>query len=215
MGTRLPSAGALLLLMTACASGPPPPPSTPRSTASASTSQAIVPTPSLTLTPTPSPSFLAAVGPQCSAADLLVGVTPASGAGGSGEVILLFTDRGSHPCTLRGTPIVRFVDAKGRIVASPSVRASLGGMFPTYPNNGVGLVPLPPTTASGGYGVRGQAALPLQYSDLMCATSVASVRVILSSGTLSAPLQLPGAPFRPCLAPTVSVNPFQPAEYRG
>jgi hypothetical protein len=134
------------------------------------------------------------------------------GAGGSGITFLIFTDHGAGPCTLRGTPTVRFFDDQGRTPTRPSVQAEPTGMFPTIPNSGVGLVPLAASGASGTIGIRGQAAIPLQYSDNQCATAVATVSVVLPSGALMAPFQLFGNNFPGCTPAAVVVNPFQPAE---
>lgn len=134
------------------------------------------------------------------------------GAGGSGIAFLIFTDRGTGRCTLRGTPTVRFFDDQGRTPAKPSVRAEPTGMFPTIPNSGVGLVPLVDPGASGSSGVRGQAALPLQYSDMQCPTSVATVAVVFPSGTLKVSFQFFSNDFAGCTPAAVAVNPFQPAE---
>jgi hypothetical protein len=134
------------------------------------------------------------------------------GAGGSGITYLIFTDRGAGPCTLRGTPTVRFFDDQGRIPASPSVQAVSTGVFPTIPNSGVGLVRSTDPGASGTGGIRGQAALPLQYSDNQCPTPVARVSVVLPSGSLTVPIQLFGNNFAGCTPAAVVVNPFQPGE---
>jgi Protein of unknown function (DUF4232) len=166
-------------------------------------------------TPTTAPSFLPLVGPTCKAADLSLRVGIQGGAGGSGELLLVFTDRGPGPCTLRGTPSVRLLDASGRVLSSPPVDDRPGGMFPTYPNAGVGLVPLSSAGVTGAAGIRGQAELPLQYLDSMCATAIAGVRVTLPTGNLSTSVPPLGGNFPGCFQPSVSVNPFQPAEYVG
>jgi hypothetical protein len=85
---------------------------------------------------------------------------------------------------------------------------------PTFPNNGVGLIPLSNqgTSPGPGYqgGIRGQAALPLQYSDI-CANSVAAIRIRIGGASFTLPLTL-GGDGGNCES-TLFVNPFQPAEY--
>ena len=107
---------------------------------------------------------------------------------------------------------MQFLDSHGRVLATPTVRDEPTGYVPTIPNSGVGLLPLSDPGQPGASGVRGQAALPLQYSDNECATSVAAVQLTLSSGSLTAALTLPGSDFSGCLTAPVTVNPFQPAE---
>lgn len=177
--------------------------------------QAGSPTPATTGAATPfgtPKTFLAAIGPLCKASDLEMRIGVQGGAGGSGITYLIFTDHGTGPCTLRGTPTVRFVDDHGRTPARPSVEAEPTGMFPTIPNSGVGLAPLTNSGASGSSGVRGQAALPLQYSDNQCPTPAATVSVVFPSGTLTMPFRLFGSNFAGCTPAAVAVNPFQPAE---
>jgi hypothetical protein len=177
--------------------------------------QVVSPTPAATAAVTPAATpqaFLAAIGPPCKASDLEMRGGVVGGAGGSGIAFLIFTDHGTGPCTLRGTPTLRFFDGQGRTPAKPSVRAEATGMFPTIPNSAVGLVPLADPGASGSSGVRGQAALPLQYSDNQCPTPVASVSIVFPSGTLTMPFQLFGSNFAGCTPAAVAVNPFQPAE---
>jgi hypothetical protein len=184
-------------------------------------------TPSLRATPTVQPtataptsaapgSFLPPIGPPCSTTQLAMRLGQQSGAGGNGITYLIFTDRGTAPCTLRGTPSVQLLGANGKPLATPSVQYATTGMFPTLPNNGVGLIPLadqgtPPGPLPEG-GIRGQASLPLQYPHDGCANSVAGVTVHLASGDLATPLTIPG-PATDCQLTSVFVNPFQPAEY--
>lgn len=125
--------------------------------------------------------------------------------------MLVFTDRGPTPCVLQGTPQVRFLDDKGE-TSAVSVVYSSQGMFPTWPNDGVGLVPL--STQPPPRGVRGQAGLPMQGSSLMCPFNASRAVISLPSGALVAWLGIDGTgpSFAGCLPPSVTVNPFQPAE---
>ena len=159
--------------------------------------------------------FLPPTGPTCPAAGLSARVGPQGGAAGSGIQYIVFTNGGRDACSVRGIPVVEFLDSHGRVLVTPSVRNDSSGMFPTTPNSGIGLTPLLDGGASGAVGVRGQAALPLQYSDNECATSVAAVRVTFPSGGLVVSIALPGGDFPGCVPPAVSVNPFQPAEASG
>jgi len=100
------------------------------------------------------------------------------------------------------------VDAQAQARAAGSRRIAA----PATPNSGVGLLPLSDAGMSGSGGIRGQAGLPLQYSDNECATSVARAQVVMPSGSLSSEFRLFGSTFPGCQPPRVSVNPFQPAE---
>jgi hypothetical protein len=203
-----------LAMFPACAS------SLPRSTASTVTPGQSAPTvstaqptaPAVPIVTAPTEGFLSAAGPPCSVLDLTLRLGVQGGAGGNGVALLVVTDKGDGPCTLRGTPSVSFLDSSGRMLATPSVDHQPSGYFPATPNSGVGLLPLSDPGMSGSAGIRGQAALPLQYSDNECATSVARAQIVLPSGSLSAAFQLFGSAFPGCQPPSVSVNPFQPAE---
>ena len=170
-----------------------------------------VPLPTATPMPTP---FLPAAGPPCTASQLEVR-DGGSGAGLSNQVMyLIFTDRGKNECTLRGYPGVQLLDSHDRLLATPNVVESSMNYVPTFPNNGVGLIPLsnqgtPPGPGYEG-GVRGQASLPLQDSDI-CANSVAAIRIRIGGGPFTLPLML-GGDGGNCES-TLFVNPFQPAEY--
>ena len=169
-------------------------------------------TPAIPSATAPTSGFLSATGPPCSAHNLTLRLGVQGGAGGNGVALLAFTNRGDRPCTLQGTPEVSFLDSAGRILSTPSVDHQPSGYFPATANSGVGLLPLSDAGMSGSGGIRGQAVLPLQYSDNECATSVARAQVVLPSGSLSAEFQLFGSTFPGCQPPRVSVNPFQPAE---
>jgi len=177
--------------------------------ATSSTPAAVIPSSS---SPSPTAAFLPAIGPQCTAQQLQMRSVGEIAAGaGSAMSLVVFTDLNPEPCVLRGTPVVHFLDAQGQVIATVSVQSAPGGMFPTEPNSGVGLVPL--STATSSSGVRGQAGLPLQYSHLMCATRIVGIAVTLPTGTLTAPLDgLEGSDFPGCSSGSVTVNPFQPAE---
>jgi hypothetical protein len=127
--------------------------------------------------------------------------------------LVVFTDLGPGPCALRGTPVVHFLDASGDVLTAVSVMDAPSGMFPTLPNNGVGLMTL--STGAGLPPVRGQAGLPLQYAHSMCATGIRGIAVTLPTGRLTTSLQLDGSNFPGCLPASVTVNPFQPAEAYG
>lgn len=189
----------------------------PFATPSASPETTAQPTASAVPSATPTPSsFLSPTGPACSAATLEMRVGQQGGAGGNGVTYLIFTDRGSSPCVLRGTPTVQFLDSRGRVLRIPSVRDSSSGMFPTYPNNGVGLLPLPSQGTPPGPlpegGVRGQASLPLQYAHDGCANALAAVRVGFATGNLTVSMTIPGASTN-CALSSITINPFQPAEF--
>ena len=160
--------------------------------------------------PSASATFVALVGPPCRAADLAGRVGLQSGAGGNGVTFLILTDRGRDRCVLRGTPIVAFLDEHGREV-SLAVRYEPSGYFPAIPNDGVGLLPFADGSSGVVVGIRGEAVLPLQYSDLDCSTPVAAIRVSMDEGTVTIPATLPLGNTPGCLKPAIIVNPFQPA----
>lgn len=225
LAIELLAAGALavlvigLILVLAHNAQPTPNPAITHPTASATASPTGTATPSpLPTTPTPSPiSFLAPVSPPCSAAHLQIRVGQVLGAAGNGVTYLIFTDRGSNPCTLRGTPNVQLLDSRGRLLTTPPVRDSSSGYIPTYPNNGVELLPLTTEGASQGPapegGVRGQASLPLQYGQDGCNNSVAAIRIEVAGGTFTVPLHIPQPGAQGCEVTRMFVNPFQPAEF--
>ena len=225
LAIELLAAGALavlvigLILALAHGTQPTPKPAITHPTASATVSPTATPTTSPpAATPTPSPmSFLAPVGPPCRAAHLQIRVGQVLGAGGNGITYLIFTDRGSTPCTLRGTPSVQLLDGRGRLLTTPSVSDSSSGYIPTYPNNGVELLPLKAEGASQGPapegGVRGQASLPLQYTQDGCNNSVAAIRIEVAGGTFTVPLHIPQPGAQGCEVTKMFVNPFQPAEF--
>ena len=210
------------LFLAACTSGGVHP--SPTATASATITASAVPssspepTPTSSPPPTPSPTpFLAAVGPPCSAAHLQIRVGQVNGAGGNGIAYLIFTDRGTTPCRLRGTPSVQLLDGRGRLLTMPSVTDSSSGYIPTYPNNGVELLPFTTEGASPGPapegGIRGQASLPLQYGQDGCNNSVAAIRLEVAGGTFTVPLTIPQPGAQGCEVTRMFVNPFQPAEF--
>lgn len=174
-----------------------------------------------TLTPTtstPSPmTFLAPVGPRCSASQLEVR-TGMSGAGlGNGVSYIIFTDRGTAPCVLRGTPGVQLLDERRRVLIDPHTQDLPMNYVPTMANGGVGLIPLTNEGAAPGPnpegGIRGQASLPVQYYDDGCDNNlVAALRITLPGGTLTIPFSLPGGG-PGCNTSVISINPFQPAEF--
>jgi hypothetical protein len=179
-------------------------------------------------TPTPSPmptatplatsaiAYLPAIGPPCLASQLEVRVGEGFSNLSNAVLYLIFTDRGSARCTLRGTPIVQLLDNRGRALTSPPLKDTPSGYIPALPNDGVGLLAL----QSGGVapgpspegGIRGQAALPLQYYADGCDAFIAAIRIRVGGGIFTVPLTLSGsAPG--CQTTTIFVNPFQPAEY--
>jgi len=99
----------------------------------------------------------------------------------------------------------------------PSVSDSSSGYIPTYPNNGVELLPLTTEGASPGPapegGIRGQAALPLQYTEDGCNNAVAAIRLEVAGGTFTVPLTIPQPGAQGCEVTRMFVNPFQPAEF--
>ena len=206
--------GGFILLRHPGSAGPPSKPTPAAVTA---------PTPTTMPTPTPPaampiPSYLPASGPVCMPSQLEMRLGEFWGTGGSGITYLIFTDRGAAPCTLRGTPAVTLLGTDGRPLAVPAIVKAASGMIPTHPNDGVGLIPLAEQGTAPGPdpegGVRGQASLPLQYSD-SCANSVTAVAVDFGSARLTVPLTLgvpEGAP-HDCELTSVVVNPFQPAEF--
>lgn len=174
--------------------------------------------PTLIPTPTSVSSYLPAAGPSCLPSQLEMRVGRQAGAGGNGITYLIFTDRGEARCVLRGTPRVTLLGSDGRALAVPSIVDTASGMFKTYPNDGVGLIPLADQGTSPGPvpegGVRGQASLPLQNTHDGCATSVAAAAVDLGGARLTVPLTLIGTTEAgSCQITEVDVNPFQPAEF--
>jgi hypothetical protein len=93
---------------------------------------------------------------------------------------LIFTDRGSAPCTLSGFPrSVRLLDGHGNVVTEYQVVLADGGYMTTYPNDGVELLPTVAPTAA----YTGQADLLLQLDTTLCGrTAVATVLVTLRDG---------------------------------
>ncbi|MGH7685245.1 MAG: DUF4232 domain-containing protein [Candidatus Dormibacteria bacterium] len=203
--------GGLVVLRHSSSGGPPKP--TPAVIAPPFPGTINTPIP---VSPTAVSAYLPASGPPCSASQLELRLGQQGGAGGNGYTYLIFTDRGTAPCVLRGTPTVTLLGGDGRPLTVPSVTESPSGMFKTLANDGVGLVPLTDQGTAPGRlpegGQRGQAALPLQYPRDGCANSVATVSVELGGGRLTVPLTLPGAVSN-CQVTLVEVNPFQPAEY--
>jgi Protein of unknown function (DUF4232) len=189
-------------------------PSTPGAASSSHPSPE--PSPSATLSPavTPSPSgFLPALGPMCRSSQLRVRVGIQGGAGGNGITYLVFTDHGAGSCKLDGTPTVRFLNAHGGILSTVRVVDASGGYVPTFANNGVGLLPLADAGSPGSNGVRGQAALPLQYRDGACPSAVRQVQVVLTTGIITTPVAISGLQSPDCTPLSVVVNPFQPADW--
>ena len=212
---KAPVAGAPIATSSASSSAKLTPSSTPTPSVSASLSPTVL---GPSVTPSPSPSFLPAIGPPCSAPDLQMRLGQQYVASQNGIVFLIFTDRGSAPCTLQGTPEVQFLDASGDSTG-PTVQdePSGGGYFYTLPTDGVGLIPLGTEGTAPGPGweggIRGQASLPLQYDPAGCANSIAAVEVTISSEVFSAPLTIGGQ--TPCNFSNMSITPFQPAEFDG
>jgi hypothetical protein len=192
----------------------------PSPTVTASSLPSVSPEPTAPPPTTASPSpilFLTPVSPPCTADHLEVRVGQQGGALGNGIVDLIVTDRGKTPCTLRGTPNVQLLDARGRLLTVPSVRDSPSGYIPTYPNDGVELLPLAAEGASPGPfpegGIRGQASLPLQYGQDGCNNAVAATRVEVAGGIFTVPLTIPQPGAEGCEVTRMFVNPFQPAEF--
>jgi hypothetical protein len=179
-------------------------------------SVAITPPPRATASIAPIPtSFLPAVGPQCTASQLEVRVGSSFGALGNGITYVIFTDRGTRRCTLRGTPSVQLLDARGRPLSTPPTVDVASGYIPTLPNGGVGLLPLSSEGVAPGPnpegGIRGQASLPIQYQDGGCNGAIAAIRIRVGGGTFTVRLSLGGGPG--CQADKVFISPFQPAEF--
>lgn len=131
-------------------------------------------------------------------------------AAGSGETRVLFVDVGSAPCTLSGTPPVQFIGTDGQVLTGLVVTGTALDAFPVWPNDGVGLIPM--AAGSSPRMVRGQAALSLQYTHLMCATHIAAMQVTLPTGTLTVNVRLQGFDNAACVSPKIDVNAFEPAE---
>jgi hypothetical protein len=189
----------------------------PRPTVSAAPSLSPEPTATPSPVATPAPiAYLPALGPLCSASELQVRVGVGFSALGNGVTYLIFTNRGSARCTLRGTPIIQLLDARGRPLSYPPVIYRASGYIPTLPNGGVGLLPLGSEGVSPGPypegGVRGQASLPFQYAADGCQNAIAFVRIHVDGGTFTIRMGLSGGG-QPCRTTAVYVNPFQPAEY--
>ncbi|MFZ0129030.1 MAG: DUF4232 domain-containing protein [Candidatus Dormiibacterota bacterium] len=192
----------------------------PRATASIAPTFTVQPTPTPASTPLPTPapvptSFLPAVGPPCTASQLEVRLGSSFGALGNGITYVIFTDRGTRRCTLRGTPSVQLLDARGRPLSTPATVDRASGYVPTLPNGGVGLLPLSNEGAAPGSnpegGIRGQASLPIQYQDGGCNSAIAAIRIRVGGGTFTVRLTLAGGPG--CQPDTIFISPFQPAEF--
>ena len=175
--------------------------------------------PEPTPTPLPTPSSPPAGLQVCRSSDLAA--NPGQGGGGLGHygMPLIFTNRGTRPCTLRGFPTsVHLLDAGGHGVTQYRLALVDGGYIPSYANAGVELLP---GIASGGPNdpVSGQAYLLLQMAVPVCGSAqVATVVVTMRDGGLfrfHAPfggVQVPGC------APTqqypVMVSSFQQPGYQ-
>lgn len=192
----------------------------PLATASIAPTFTVQPTavPSVTPLPTPWPvptSFLPAVGPPCTASQLEVRVGSSFGALGNGITYVIFTDRGTRRCTLRGTPSVQLLDTRGRPLSTPPTVDVSSGYVPTLPNGGVGLLPLGSEGAAPGPnpegGIRGQASMPIQYQDGGCNGAIAAIQIRVGGGTFTVRLTLGGGPG--CQPDKVLISPFQPAEF--
>ena len=207
-------AGGLVLLRHSSVGGPAPKP-TP----------GVITAPTPTTIHTPLPPSTTPSGSPCAAAQLEMRLGWYKGTGGNALTYLIFTNLGTTPCLLQGTPRVSFLGSDGLPLTTPSVVDAPSGYFPSDPNDGVALIPLTdegtgPGPAPEG-GVRGQASLPLQYQN-GCANSVAAVAVDVGGGRLVEPFTLntivPGGNLN-CQSVAaggtfvVTVNPFQPAEY--
>lgn len=137
-----------------------------------------------------------------------------AGAGSAAEILVL-TDAGSHRCKLDGTPEVRFLDERGRVVPLAVLGQTGGlGFFPAIANSGVGLLPLASAGTTGTAGIRGQAGVEIEWPDGMCALSapIARVAIILPTGTLSVPLQIEGFGSTGCQRPGATISEFEAAE---
>lgn len=214
--------GVLAILLLAGCSSQPAPTSTPQSTQAPLTATPS-PAPASSTSPSPLPSaiaapivYLPAVGPPCTASQLEVRVGNSFSALSNGITYVIFTDRGRIRCSLRHTPSVQFLDARGRALSTPLIVDQASGYIPTLPNGGVGLLPLPTEGVAPGPspegGVRGQASLPFQYSADGCDNSIAAVRIQVAAGTLTVRMTLSGGG-QPCQTTKVFINPFQPAEF--
>jgi hypothetical protein len=128
----------------------------------------------------------------------------------------VFTDVGAERCSLRGTPEAQFLDRSGQVVRV-AVSDQLGGFFSPVPNSGVGLVPMVQSGQTGTIGVRGQAAIAISWSEMMCALSaqITRVEVMLPGGSFGVPLRIVGFGSTGCLKPVVFVTPFEAAELAG
>jgi len=210
-------AAFVALVVTSCASVSTDPTASTPPTVTSSAIPSVSPQPTPSATPSSVP-FLAAVGPPCSAAQLEVRVGRGFSNLGNVIVYLIFTDRGISPCTLRGTPSVQLLDSHDRPLATPRVVDSSMNYVPTFPNNGVGLIPLsnqgiPPGPGYEG-GVRGQASLPLQYGQQNgCSNSVTAIRVRVDGGAFTVPFTIPEPGALGCEVTSVFINPFQAAEF--
>jgi len=135
----LPLALLPLVLLAAACSGSPspsaasatvPPSATTTATATRTGAATATPTgaatPSATVTPAPSPSRTASAAgsaPTCRTSQLSVRLGNGGGAAGTAYQPVVFTNRGTGTCALRGYPGVAFVaPATGRQVGSPASR---------------------------------------------------------------------------------------------
>ncbi|CAN5311876.1 hypothetical protein BH11ACT4_BH11ACT4_23630 [soil metagenome] len=101
---------ALVIVLVVRGSGAPgPAPSSPSPSASPSQS----PSPSSTPTQTSAPAVTA-----CAGASLAISLGTPNGAAGSTYLPVVFANSGAQPCTLRGYPVVSFVDAAGTTIGA-------------------------------------------------------------------------------------------------
>ncbi|MBO2452418.1 DUF4232 domain-containing protein [Actinomadura barringtoniae] len=75
-----------------------------------------------TSSPSSTPTTSAPATTTCTFTDLKVSLGSSQGGAGHTDVELLFTNTGSRPCTLRGTPGVSFLDASGTHVGPSAAR---------------------------------------------------------------------------------------------
>jgi hypothetical protein len=114
---RLSLVAAIALLVAACGTNPPTPRPSGSDAAHAGASAAVAGASS----PADAP-----VAP-CKAADLKAQITSWSGAAGSRYATVDVTNKSKVTCTLRGTPGVRLLDGKGKIVLDSAKVKSVGG----------------------------------------------------------------------------------------
>ena len=170
-------------------------------TSSSTTSTSTTSTPSTsttTSTSMPSTSTTLASG-ACNGPALTLTTSLGSGAAGTIEFPIVFTNTSSLPCTLGGWPTLRYLGANAQPLALTSLLASTG-----FSVSGANHPPTLVVTL----GVGAQARVELKYSDVPTGTaqSCPSVTSVLVTVPGSSPVELP-VTMTPC-GGVVTVSPF-------